>query len=70
MNIPLDARTPSYDDTGDAAQENIDEIWSWEFWQEYLDKLAIEPIQCADPLESPSLSFHDQTGGVSGCGAG
>ncbi|MFC2111710.1 carbohydrate-binding family 6 protein [Bacteroidota bacterium] len=41
MNIPLDARTPSYDDTGDAAQKNIIEMWSWEFWEEYLDNLAM-----------------------------
>ncbi|WP_111708208.1 hypothetical protein [Lutibacter citreus] len=42
FNIPLDARTPSYDDTGDAAQENYAEMWEWEFWEEYLDKLAID----------------------------
>ena len=24
FNIPLDARTPSYDDTGDSAQKNIE----------------------------------------------
>lgn len=41
MNIPLDARTPSYDDTGDAAQKNYEQMWSWDFWQEYLDNLAI-----------------------------
>jgi hypothetical protein len=41
MNIPLDARTPSYDDTGDAAQKNIIEMWSWDFWEEYLDNLAM-----------------------------
>ena len=41
MNIPLDARTPSYDDTGDAAQQNIKHMWDWSFWQEYLDALAI-----------------------------
>ena len=27
FNIPLDARTPSYDDSGDAAQKNIVEMW-------------------------------------------
>ena len=40
FNIPLDARTPSYDDTGDAAQKNIATMWEFEFWQNFLDKLA------------------------------
>jgi hypothetical protein len=41
FNIPLDARTPSYDDTGDAAQNNILEMWKWEFWEEFLDNMAL-----------------------------
>lgn len=40
LNIPLDARTPSYADAGDAAQENIPEMWSWDFWTSHLDNLA------------------------------
>ncbi|MHC4507006.1 MAG: carbohydrate-binding family 6 protein, partial [Planctomycetota bacterium] len=40
FNIPLDARTPSYDDTGDAAQKNIVEMWNFEFWGEFLDEMA------------------------------
>ncbi len=40
MNIPLDVRTPSYTDVSDAAQQNIPEMWSMEFWKEYLDSLA------------------------------
>ncbi|HEX6227592.1 MAG TPA: alpha-glucuronidase family glycosyl hydrolase [Chryseolinea sp.] len=40
MNIPLDVRTPSYTDMSDAAQQNIPEMWSMEFWKEYLDSLA------------------------------
>ena len=40
FNIPLDARTPSYDDTGDAAQNNILTMWDFDFWQNYLDNLA------------------------------
>lgn len=40
MNIPLDVRTPSYTDVSDAAQHNISEMWSMEFWKEYLDSLA------------------------------
>jgi hypothetical protein len=40
FNIPLDARTPSYDDTGDSAQKNIATMWDFEFWKTYLDDLA------------------------------
>ncbi len=41
FNIPLDARTPSYDDTGDAAQKNIKTMWEWDFWKQYLDQMAM-----------------------------
>lgn len=40
MNIPLDVRTPSYTDVSDAGQQNIPEMWSMDFWKEYLDSLA------------------------------
>jgi len=40
FNIPLDARTPSYDDSGDAAQQNIATMWEWDFWEDYLDEMA------------------------------
>ena len=40
FNIPLDARTPSYDDTGDAAQANIANMWDFEFWRAFLDDMA------------------------------
>lgn len=40
FNIPLDARTPAYDDTGDAAQNNIETVWDFDFWKAYLDDLA------------------------------
>jgi hypothetical protein len=40
FNIPLDARTPSYDDTGDAAQKNIATMWEFDFWKNYLDNMA------------------------------
>jgi len=40
FNIPLDARTPSYDDTGDAAQNNYVEMWNFAFWKEFLDDMA------------------------------
>lgn len=41
FNIPLDARTPSYDDSGDAAQRNIAEMWRMEFWTRMFDQMAI-----------------------------
>ncbi|MCL4401756.1 MAG: carbohydrate-binding family 6 protein [Acidobacteria bacterium] len=40
FNIPLDARTPSYSDAGDSAQQNIPEMWSMAFWTEFLDEMA------------------------------
>ena len=40
FNIPLDARAPSYDDTGSSAEENIVHMWDWDFWEEYLNTLA------------------------------
>ena len=40
FNIPLDLRTPSYSDSGDAAQQNIPEMWSFDFWREFLDSMA------------------------------
>ena len=40
FNIPLDVRTPSYTDVCDAAQQNIAEMWSFDFWKEYIDTLA------------------------------
>ena len=40
FNIPLDLRTPSYSDNSDAAQANIPEMWSREFWREFLDEMA------------------------------
>ena len=40
FNAPLDARTPSYSDNSDAAQANIAEMWSLDFWREFLDHMA------------------------------
>jgi hypothetical protein len=40
FNIPLDVRTPSYSDNSDAAQKNIPEMWSFDFWREFLDAMA------------------------------
>ena len=40
FNIPIDARAPSYDDTGTAAQENIPVMWDFSFWEAFLDTMA------------------------------
>ena len=40
FNIPLDLRTPSYSDMSDSAQSNIETVWDFDFWREYLDQLA------------------------------
>ena len=40
FNLPLDVRTPSYSDACDAAQVNMPEVWSMDFWRETIDELA------------------------------
>jgi hypothetical protein len=40
FNIPLDARTPTYTDASDVAQNNIAEMWNFDFWTEYIDNIA------------------------------
>ncbi len=40
FNLPLDLRTPTYSDPSDAAQANLPEMWSLEFWREFLDDMA------------------------------
>jgi hypothetical protein len=40
FNIPLDLRTPSYTDNSHSAQNNIGEMWSFDFWREFLDEMA------------------------------
>jgi hypothetical protein len=40
FNCPLDVRTPSYTDVCDAAQKNIAQMWSFDFWRQYIDSLA------------------------------
>ncbi|TWU62045.1 hypothetical protein [Crateriforma conspicua] len=39
FNIPLDARAPSYDDTGTSAHQNIPVMWEWEFWKSFIDQM-------------------------------
>jgi hypothetical protein len=58
FNIPLDVRTPSYSDVCDAAQKNIAEMWSFDFWREYIDTLAryrFNFISCWNLHPFPSL---------------
>ncbi len=40
LNIPLDARTPSYSDDGDAAWNNVEVMWDMSFWKDLLDDMA------------------------------
>ncbi|MFC1762337.1 hypothetical protein ACFL6U_09680 [Planctomycetota bacterium] len=40
VNIPLDKRQPSFADGSTTSQENIANVWTWEFWREYLDVMA------------------------------
>ncbi len=40
FNIPLDMRSPTYTEPSDAAQNNIDDMWDFGFWKEYIDNLA------------------------------
>lgn len=71
FNIPLDARAPSYDDTGDAAQKNIPVMWEYDFWTEFLDNMArhrynvltlwsTHPYPTLLPLEEyPGVAYDD-----------
>jgi hypothetical protein len=40
FNLPLDLRTPTYSDPSDAAQLNIPEMWTMDFWKETFDDMA------------------------------
>ncbi|MEM1108533.1 MAG: hypothetical protein AAGH99_07570 [Planctomycetota bacterium] len=40
FNIPLDARAPSYDDSGDAALNAVEQVWDRSFWEGFLDRMA------------------------------
>lgn len=42
LNIPLDARTPSYSDASDSASYNIENMWDFDFWKEFLDRMALD----------------------------
>jgi hypothetical protein len=59
INIPLDARLPSYADSGDAAQHNIAEMWNWNFWTEFLDNMALHrynTLTLWNPHPFPSMT--------------
>ncbi len=58
FNIPLDVRTPSYDDTGDAAQTNYVHMWDFAFWRKFLDAMArhrYNTLTLWNPHPFPSL---------------
>lgn len=58
FNIPLDARTPSYDDGGHAAQTNIVHMWDFAFWERFLDQMAryrYNALTLWNPHPFPSL---------------
>ena len=40
FNIPLDARSPSYSDDSSSAQANVAEMWSMDFWKQFIDEMA------------------------------
>ncbi len=40
FNIPLDVRTPTYTEPSDVAQNNMAEMWNFDFWKDYIDNLA------------------------------
>ncbi len=58
FNIPLDVRTPSYTDMCDAAQNNIAEMWNFDFWKNFIESLAkhrYNYISCWSLHPFPSL---------------
>ncbi len=58
FNIPLDLRTPSYSHASDAAQNNIAEMWNFDFWKAYIDHIAKDRynfISCWSLHPFPSL---------------
>lgn len=40
FNMPLDARNPSYSDSGESGQMNIVNMWDAAFWHEFIDEMA------------------------------
>lgn len=59
MNIPLDARTPSYSDCGDSAQANMRAVWDLTFWAAYFDamvRMRYNVLSLWAPHPFPSLT--------------
>ena len=69
FNIPLDVRTPSYSDSGDAAQQNIPEMWSFDFWRTFLDELARHRYNVLSLWSLHPFPIAGQSPGVSRRGA-
>lgn len=40
MNVPLDGRTPAFDDAGHAAYHNYRTVWELGFWERFFDEMA------------------------------
>jgi hypothetical protein len=40
FNIPLDARTPSYSDGGESAWNNVETVWDFAFWKDFMEQMA------------------------------
>ncbi len=40
FNVPLDWRTPTYSDRNTSSQDNVPEMWSIDFWHEFIDEMA------------------------------
>ena len=69
FNIPLDLRTPSYSDDCDSAQANIPEMWSVEFWREFLDEMARHRYNVLSLWSLHPFPSHGEGAGVSRGGA-
>ena len=65
FNIPLDARTPSYSDAGDSAQQNIPVVWDIGFWHEFLDELARQRYNVISLWNLHPFPFDGQGAGLS-----
>ena len=40
LNIPFDVRTPSYDDSGDSPENNIETVWDFKAWEAFFEDMA------------------------------
>ena len=76
LNIPLDARTPSYSDAGTNAQLAIADVWDRNFWKAYFDTMAryrfnhiniwnMHPFPSMVNFADPALPTHFPNVGLS-----